>query len=110
MENEISTAEAARIIGLSANQIRLHLESGKLKGRRVNPRTWLVDKASAEAFEPPPKGRPPKPGRLPMPPQPEGIVTALEELAQGSGEKVADLTARLLTDAIEAERRRRKKK
>lgn len=106
----ISTAKAAEIIGLSTNQIRLHLESGKLKGQKVNGRTWLVDMAAAKSFEAPPRGRPPKPGRKPMPPMPEAIVDALNDLAASSEEKMPDLAARLLTDGIEAERRRRKKK
>lgn len=111
METEISTQTAAKIIGLSPNQIRLHLESGKLKGRRLNPRTWLVDREAAENFEKPPKGRPKQAiGRKALDLQPEDLVDELGDLAKELGETRSALTARILRDGIDSERKKLKRK
>jgi len=51
----IDAQEAARILGVSDRQIRNYLDSGKLKGKKVNSlfRTspWLIDRKSVERLK-----------------------------------------------------------
>ncbi|MFR0359083.1 helix-turn-helix domain-containing protein [Streptomyces sediminimaris] len=45
---ELAVVEAARRLGCRPRWIRTLLESGRLRGRRVHPRMWLVDEASLD--------------------------------------------------------------
>ncbi|MFI0134748.1 helix-turn-helix domain-containing protein [Streptomyces luteogriseus] len=47
---EITVAEAALLMGCRPRWIRTLLESGRLRGRRVNSRLWLVDRASLDHY------------------------------------------------------------
>ena len=58
---ELSTAEASRISGLSRNHITLLLRQGKLEGRNFDHRLWTVYADSLERYmatshKPGPKG------------------------------------------------------
>jgi len=46
---EISTREAATMIGVTVRQVRYWLDSGALSGRKVG-RDWLADRRSVEAL------------------------------------------------------------
>ncbi|UUT34655.1 helix-turn-helix domain-containing protein [Microbacterium elymi] len=43
---EVTTADAARRLGLSQERVSQMLRSGELVGRRISARGWLVDLAS----------------------------------------------------------------
>ncbi|WP_439623399.1 helix-turn-helix domain-containing protein [Gemmata sp.] len=60
MENHMTTAQAAQLIGCNDSRVRQLLKSGKIIGRRVG-RDWLVDRTSAEAWRDSDR----KPGRKP---------------------------------------------
>ena len=44
--SEVTTADAARRLGLSQERVSQMLRSGELVGRRISARGWLVDLAS----------------------------------------------------------------
>lgn len=44
---EISTTEAGTFIKRTGARVRQLLRAGKLKGRPIDGRTWVVDKADA---------------------------------------------------------------
>lgn len=46
--DEISTAEAAAMLGLTDRTVRSMLDRGELLGRKLNPRSWAVARASVE--------------------------------------------------------------
>ncbi|MGW4021071.1 helix-turn-helix domain-containing protein [Streptomyces sp. NPDC005009] len=47
---EITVAEAALLMGCRPRWIRTLLESGRLRGRRVNSRLWLIDRDSLDHY------------------------------------------------------------
>lgn len=57
-DDVLSTAEAAELLDLSTRQVREHAEAGRLKGQKLNPRTWVFRRADVEGFTPRPRGRP----------------------------------------------------
>jgi excisionase family DNA binding protein len=59
-DDVLSTAQAAGLLGLSARQVREHAEAGRLRGTKLNPRTWVFRRADVAAFTPAPRGRPKK--------------------------------------------------
>jgi excisionase family DNA binding protein len=54
-ELPITAAEAARILGLSPQQVRTHAREGRLKAVRVG-RDWLFARTDVESFTPAPRG------------------------------------------------------
>lgn len=50
MKDIISTAEAAKILGLTKGRIRQLLQSGEIKGQRVG-RTWIIYRRDIEEFQ-----------------------------------------------------------
>jgi hypothetical protein len=59
MENEVTTAEAAQILGVGPRQILWYHAHGLLAGRRIGERLLVFRRADVEAFEKPKKtGRP----------------------------------------------------
>lgn len=46
----LSVAEAARLIGRSESSVRRMCASGRLPARRVGARSWLVPRASVDAY------------------------------------------------------------
>ena len=48
--NEISTAEASRVSGLSINHVTHLLRKGQLEGRRFGNRVWIVYADSLEHY------------------------------------------------------------
>lgn len=52
--NLLDAQEAARILGVSDRQIKYWLESGELRGRKVNPShrnsPWLIERSSVDAM------------------------------------------------------------
>lgn len=61
-EEEVVLSEAARELGLSHVSVWRHVDSGKLKARKVGP-IWLIKRADLEAFKQlrRPIGRPRRP-------------------------------------------------
>jgi excisionase family DNA binding protein len=55
----IPTAEAARILGLSVQQVRTHARKNRLRGQLVG-RDWVFRRGDVKAFKPAPVGKPPK--------------------------------------------------
>jgi excisionase family DNA binding protein len=53
----ISTAEAARVLKLSVQQVRTHARNGNLPAQRVG-RDWVFRRKDVNAFTPAPRGRP----------------------------------------------------
>ena len=60
LRSEISTKEAAKIIGCTEAHVRALLISGTIEGRKFNERAWAVDLESAEDYAKTPQklGRP----------------------------------------------------
>jgi len=48
---EISTAAAAVLIGCTARNVRQMLVDGRLSGRKIGVRTWIVERKSAEKMQ-----------------------------------------------------------
>jgi excisionase family DNA binding protein len=46
--HEITTREAAGMLGLTDRTVRRMLERGELAGRQLNPRSWAVSRTSVE--------------------------------------------------------------
>jgi excisionase family DNA binding protein len=64
MDDEITTAEAAKMLGLSVDQIQWYFRKGLLKGRRIGMRLLVFRRADVEGFKKPKRtGRPPKSSR-----------------------------------------------
>jgi len=58
-ETLLSVREAARSIGVTPGRIRQLIVEGKIKGRRVGPRFWLIPESELKPFkEPSGIGRP----------------------------------------------------
>lgn len=59
-DSEISTKDAADLIGCTEGYVRFLLIQGTLEGRKFNERAWAVDRESAEEYAKTPKktGRP----------------------------------------------------
>jgi len=55
--DDITTDDAAKIIGVSSIRVRQLCEEGKLQAKKWG-RSWMVNRASAERFERRPAGRP----------------------------------------------------
>ena len=51
LEGWITTAEAARTLGLTQRRIRQLIEDGELVGQKVSANLWLVKKSSVEAYQ-----------------------------------------------------------
>ena len=49
-EEEVVLSEAARELGMSHVSVWRHVDSGKLKARKVGP-IWLIKRADLEAFK-----------------------------------------------------------
>lgn len=47
--DSITLDEAARLLGVSRETARRRLKAGEIEGRQLNPRLWLVSRASVEA-------------------------------------------------------------
>lgn len=47
--HEITTAEAAAMLGLTDRTVRAMLDRGELLGRKINPRSWAVARSSVES-------------------------------------------------------------
>ncbi len=58
---EITVAQAALALGLHPRSVTRYLVAGRLKGRQLTRRMWLVDARSVARFVPDPPGR--KPGK-----------------------------------------------
>lgn len=48
LSGEMSTSEAAEVMGISAVMVRRMLRADRLRGRQVHARAWAVDRASVE--------------------------------------------------------------
>lgn len=48
---EVSTAEAATMLGVTDQQVRDLMYAGALRGRRLDSNRWLVDTSSVHAYE-----------------------------------------------------------
>lgn len=59
MRDQITTAEAARILGVTSRHVTLLIRSGKLRGQKLG-RDWILSRKSVEQFERTPRGRAPK--------------------------------------------------
>ena len=53
--NELTTADAATLLGLSLRRTQHLIASGRLKARRVGP-IYLINKADVAAYKPLPQG------------------------------------------------------
>jgi excisionase family DNA binding protein len=47
---EVTVAEAAELLGCTPQWVRYLLSTGRITGRKVSPRLWLVDRASLDAY------------------------------------------------------------
>jgi excisionase family DNA binding protein len=47
---EISTADAAALLGCSAKHVRSLVRSGRILGRRAGQRAWLIDSVSLDHY------------------------------------------------------------
>ena len=50
LEDWITTAEAARLLGLTARRILQLIDEGKLEGYKLTPRMTLVSRISVEKY------------------------------------------------------------
>lgn len=57
MTDYISTAEAAKRLGVNVQRVRKLISEGRITSRKIG-RDHLVDPASVAAFKPRPEGRP----------------------------------------------------
>lgn len=57
MTDYISTAEAAKRLGITPRRILVLISEGRITARKIG-RTHIVDPASVAAFKPRPEGRP----------------------------------------------------
>jgi len=48
MDKFMLTSEAAALLNVTPRQVRNYLDAGKLEGKQVTPRLWLVTKDSVE--------------------------------------------------------------
>jgi excisionase family DNA binding protein len=48
--HELTTKQAACVLGLTVRTVRRMLERGELTGRQRNPRSWVVDRSSVELY------------------------------------------------------------
>jgi excisionase family DNA binding protein len=51
LDDFLTTAAAAKILGVTSRQIRYWLEDETLQGSQITPRMWLVSKESVEALK-----------------------------------------------------------
>jgi excisionase family DNA binding protein len=51
LDNIIGTAEAAEILGLSPDHVKLLCRQGKIKSKRIG-KTWVIDKTSLIDYKP----------------------------------------------------------
>lgn len=58
MSDYITTAEAARELGVSPRRVLALLHAGRLRGEPVTARMWLIERASLEGARHRPRGRP----------------------------------------------------
>jgi excisionase family DNA binding protein len=50
LEGWITTAQAAKLLGLTARRVLQLIEEGELVGFKVNPRLWMVKEVSVQAY------------------------------------------------------------
>lgn len=50
LENIIGTVEAAEILGLSSDHVKLLCRQGKIKAKRIG-KTWIIDKTLLADFK-----------------------------------------------------------
>ena len=65
MEQYLTTEQAAKLKGVSQSSMARWCADGWLKRCVKVGKTWLIDKAELETFEPPKRGPKPKRGRAP---------------------------------------------
>ncbi|MBL7223192.1 MAG: helix-turn-helix domain-containing protein [Candidatus Brocadiae bacterium] len=68
LQGFLTTAEAAKRLGLARTYVYYLIKDGQLKAVRVGARMLLVDAESVRKFRPRPRGRPRKKGKSSMPP------------------------------------------
>ena len=63
VEGYLTTAEAARELGISFTAVHARLKAGQMRGERVGARGWLIPRREVERWKEKGKLRPgPKPG------------------------------------------------
>ena len=60
LENYVNCQDAAAIIGCTDAHVRRMLIDGKLRGKKVSPSAWMIERKDAERIrdDVPPTGRP----------------------------------------------------
>lgn len=58
LQEYVTVAEAARLIGRTPGIIRRYIALGLLPAERVGRLTWLIPRESVRTFVPPPRGNP----------------------------------------------------
>jgi excisionase family DNA binding protein len=48
--HELTTQQAAQVLGLTGRTVRRMLERGELTGRQRHPRSWVVNRSSVELY------------------------------------------------------------
>lgn len=62
VESYLTTAEAARELGLTPMRVRQLISTGRLRGHKAGPRALLIHRADLESYKQTPKHKPgPKP-------------------------------------------------
>ncbi len=52
MDNySLTTAQAAKILGVTSRQVRYWLEDGTLEGKQITSRMWLVNQRSVDILK-----------------------------------------------------------
>jgi len=56
--NLLSTVQVAQRFNVDSSTVRRWIEHGHLPATRLGARSWMVNEADLEGFEPPKRGRP----------------------------------------------------
>ena len=57
----LTVQEVAAMKDVDTRTVRGWIQRGLIEAEQINPRLWLIDADSANSFQPPIAGRPPKP-------------------------------------------------
>jgi excisionase family DNA binding protein len=51
MDDYVTVAQAAELLGMSPVGVRTRLERGLMRGRKVHPRLWLIPTSEVERWQ-----------------------------------------------------------